>query len=49
VDGLQFASIGEGYRNLLVRQFDKEEIIRVVQEAQGDKALGPDGFTMAFF
>jgi hypothetical protein len=29
--------------------FKLEEIVQVLKDTQGDKALGPDGFTMAFF
>ena len=31
------------------RPFDKEEVVQVLQNLEGDKAPGPDGFTMAFF
>ena len=31
------------------RRFEKDEIISVVRDMEGDKALGPDGFSMAFF
>jgi hypothetical protein len=48
VDGLPFASIGENERVVLERRFDKEEIVQVLKDFQGDKAPGPDGFTMAF-
>jgi hypothetical protein len=34
---------------LLERQFDKDEVLQVVKDLQGDKAPGPDDFTMAFF
>ena len=34
---------------MLEREFEKEEIIKALKEAEGDKALGPDGFTMVFF
>ena len=34
---------------MLEREFEKEEIIEALKEAEGDKASGPDGFTMAFF
>jgi len=34
---------------LLEREFTKEEVIQVLSEIEGDKAPGPDGFTMAFF
>ena len=34
---------------MLEREFEKEEIIEALKEAEGDKAPGPDGFTMPFF
>ena len=34
---------------MLDSRFEKEEIIQVVKDLQGDKSPGPDGFTMAFF
>uniref|UniRef100_A0A2N9FLS3 Reverse transcriptase domain-containing protein n=1 Tax=Fagus sylvatica TaxID=28930 RepID=A0A2N9FLS3_FAGSY len=49
VDGLPFASIGEEDCHLLERNFDKEEVCGVLRDLRGDKAPGPDGFTMAFF
>ena len=49
VDGLAFDSIKPTDRDLLERLFDKEEVVQVLQNLQGDKAPRPDGFTMAFF
>jgi hypothetical protein len=49
VDGLEFEMITENESAILERQFDKEEVLQVVKDLQGDKAPGPDGFTMAFF
>uniref|UniRef100_A0A2N9GAG5 Reverse transcriptase domain-containing protein n=1 Tax=Fagus sylvatica TaxID=28930 RepID=A0A2N9GAG5_FAGSY len=49
VDGMPFATIGEADSRLLERTFDKEEVCGVLRDLQGDKAPGPDGFTMAFF
>ena len=49
MDGLQFANIEEDERLSLERDFSKEEVIQVLQEMDGDKAPGPDGFIMAFF
>ena len=49
MDGLEFASIEEDERLDLERDFSKEEVIKVLQEMEGDKAPGPDGFTMALF
>ena len=31
------------------RKFEREEILQVVSELEGDKAPSPDGFTMAFY
>jgi exonuclease III len=49
VDGLPLDSIRAGDRAWLERKFDKEEILQVLHSSQGDKAPGPDGFTMGFF
>ena len=49
MDGLEFSSIGEAERLGLESDFSKEEVVKVLQEMEGDKAPGPDGFTMAFF
>ena len=49
MDGLEFARLKEDERLVLERDFSKEEVVQVLQEMEGDKALGPDGFTMAFF
>ena len=49
VDGLEFDVITANERALLERWFDKDEVLQVVKDLQGDKALGPDGFTMVFF
>ena len=49
MDGLDFDCIGEDERLALEREFSKEEVIQVLIEMEGDKAPGPNGFTMAFF
>jgi hypothetical protein len=49
VDGLPFASIGAAARAHLERPFELEEVVQVLKDVQGDKAPGPDGYTMAFF
>ena len=49
MDGLDFACIVEEERLTLEKEFTKEEVIQVLMEMEGDKALGLDGFTMAFF
>ena len=49
IDGLEFACLDESEGLSLGREFDKEEILAVLKEAEGDKAPGLDGFTMGFF
>ena len=49
IDGLEFACLDKIERSTLEREFEKEEIIEALKEAEGDKAPGPDGFTMAFY
>ena len=49
MDGLEFACIEEEERLSLEKEFSKEEVIQVLREMESDKALGPNGFTMAFF
>ena len=49
MDGLEFAWIEKGERLELKRDFSKEELVKVLPEMEGDKAPGPDGFTMIFF
>ena len=39
----------ESNRLSLEREFDREEIIAALREAESDEAPGPDGFTIAFF
>ena len=49
VDGLPFDSIDPIDRDLLERPFDREEVVQILLNLQGDKAPRPDGFTKAFF
>ena len=49
MDGLEFASIEEDERLALERVFSKEEVVKVLQDMEGDKAPSPDSFTMTFF
>ena len=49
IDGLDFACLDEDERYSLEREFEKEEILEALMEAEGDKAPRPNGFTMAFF
>ena len=46
---LEFARIEEDEQLALERDFSKVEVVKVLQEMDGDKAPGLDDFTMAFF
>jgi hypothetical protein len=49
VDGISFSSIDADECLWLERGFEEQEVWEVVREMNGDKASGPDGFSMAFF
>jgi endonuclease/exonuclease/phosphatase family metal-dependent hydrolase len=49
LDGLDFAMISAEDALWLERPFDEEEVAGVVAGFNGDKAPGPDGFSMGFF
>jgi hypothetical protein len=46
---LSFLSIDEDDRLWVEREFEEDEIWGVIRNFKGDNALGPNGFTMAFF
>ena len=46
---MQFSAISGEVAEWLERPFDEEEIAGVVQGFNGDKAPGPNGFSLAFF
>ena len=49
LDGLEFSMISNEDSDWLGRPFEEEEVLGVIQGFNGDKAPGPDGFSMAFF
>jgi hypothetical protein len=49
VDGISFSSIDADEYLWLERVFEEQEVWEVVREMNGDKAPGPDSFSMAFF
>jgi hypothetical protein len=49
LDGIHFSFISDEDAKWLERPFDEDEIAKVVQGCNGDKAPGPDGFSLAFF
>jgi hypothetical protein len=44
-----FSSIDEEEKVWLEREFEEMEVWEVMKGMEGDKAPGPDGFTMLFF
>lgn len=49
LDGLAFDNISDVEAEWMERPFDEAEVSRVVRTFNGGKALGPDGFSLAFF
>ena len=49
IDGLTFQSINEDEASKLENPFTMEEVFTALSNLNGDKAPGPDGFTMAFW
>ena len=49
VEGLEFDQIEGLEKDWLKRRFEHEEVLQVVKEMEGDKAPGPDGFSLAFY
>ena len=49
LDGLEFSMISTEDSDWLGRPFEEKEVLGVIQGFNGDKAPGPDGFSMAFF
>lgn len=49
LDGVAFDTILEAEVLMLERPFSEEEVLGALKSMPGDKALGPDSFSMAFF
>ncbi|KAJ9708014.1 hypothetical protein PVL29_000195 [Vitis rotundifolia] len=49
INGLNFKELGEGVASSLEVMFTEDEIFAALSSCCGDKAPGPDGFTMAFW
>ncbi len=49
VGDLPFSVLEDSDNLLLECRFEKEEIVQVVRDLQGDKSPSPDGFNMALF
>ena len=48
IDGLPFATLSPEEVGSLEVPFREEEVFTTINEMDGDKAPGPDGFSMAF-
>lgn len=48
VDDLPFEMIGDTDRSMLTTRFEKDEILQVIKDLQGDKSPRPDGFYHGF-
>ena len=49
MESLEFDQIGEMERGWLEMRFEKDKILSVVREMEGNIAPCPDGFSMAFY
>ena len=49
IEDLQFCVLGTKWSRSLEARFSKEEVFKALCSLSSDKALGPDGFTMAFW
>ena len=49
LDDVDFSSISVEDASWLDRPFEEEEVFGVINDFNGEKALGPNGFSMAFF
>ena len=49
MEGLEFDQIDGSEKEWLERTFEKEEILLALNELAGDKAPGPNGFSLSFF
>ena len=49
LDDVDFSSISVEDASWLDRPFEEEEVFEVINDFNGEKALGPNGFSMAFF
>ena len=47
--GVDFTSLEAEEAAHLERPFSEEEVVLALNQISGEKALGPDGFTLAFF
>jgi exonuclease III len=49
LEGLEFSSLEAEEATHLERPFSEEEVVLALNQISGEKAPGPDGFTLAFF
>ena len=49
LDGLHFSNLSTTDAETLEKPFEDSEIFNVMKNFRGNKALGPDGFSLAFY
>lgn len=49
LDGMEFEHISDIERRMLEKPFSEDEVWKVLSSMKGEKALGPDGFSISFF
>lgn len=49
LDGMEFKRISDIERRMLEKPFSKDEVWKLLSSMKGDKALGPDSFSISFF
>ena len=49
MDRCSFKSIGELDRKCLEKEFSEEEVWKAIEDCDGNKTSGPDGFNLQFF
>ncbi|KAG5624658.1 hypothetical protein H5410_009876 [Solanum commersonii] len=46
---VNYPRISQEEQDSLQRPFSEDEVLNIIKQCDGDKAPGPDGFTMSFF
>jgi len=46
---VNYPRISQEEQDWLQRPFSEDEVLNIIKQCDGDKAPGPDGFTMSFF
>lgn len=46
---VEWPPISDSLANWLIKPFDADDILRAIFERDGNKSLGPDGYSMSFY